>query len=281
MKIESASPHQIYSKNIFKFLNLGENDIILYLGGRIDDNNLYPPKYVKYLRDKIKRLNPTKIICHNPWYAQKYYNKGILTKNTKIDIIITNYSYIKWGKLQAVDPTEYSNYEEEFKILADKNPNIIYAVYLNHGSTPEPPSSVDIDNGLFGENYDMNNVKYFYYDRRYSVEDLAMLPKWENKESFCTASRNSSDGFAMVTSLVSAGFRNINILGFSAFGSDEDMSHHSEYICDDDPRFFGKKYFNLDTSESLDVESDIMKYWVEIKKISNIENYNKLIWSYQ
>jgi len=274
MKLISFHHHILPNeKNIFKFLNLRENDIILYLGGRIDDNNLYPPKYVKYLRDKIKRLNPTKIICHNPWYAQKYYNKGILTKNTKIDIITTYYNYVKGSKLQAIDPTEYSNYEEGFKILADKNPNIIYAVY----STTTPPSSVDIDSDLFGENYDTNNVKYFYYDRRYSVEDLAILPKWEKETEFLTRSRNSSDGFAMVVSLVSAGFRNINILGFSAFGSDEDMSHHSEYICDNDPRFFGKKHFNLSTSESLDIESDIMKYWVEIKKISNIENYNKLM----
>jgi len=263
MTIEGCS-----QDDVFKYVDLRENDVILYLGGRIDDNNLYPPKYVKYLKAKIKRLNPTKIICHNPWYAKKYYEKGILTRNTKIDMIFVNHGYLDGGQLQTIDPTEYGDYNEWFKILIDKNPNIVYAMYLNNN----PISSVNVRDDLFVENYDINNVKYFYYDRKYSINDLIGETLGHVDES-----RNASDGFAMVISLVAAGFKNINILGFSAFGSDEDMSYHSEYNCGGDSRFFGKKFFNLITSEDLPVESDIMKYWVKTKKINNIENYDKLI----
>ena len=57
MRIDKCSIEEVY-----KCGNLHKDDVILYLGGRIDDDALYPPKYIKYLRDKIKRLKPTKII---------------------------------------------------------------------------------------------------------------------------------------------------------------------------------------------------------------------------
>ena len=95
--------------DIFKYAGFKKDDVILYLGGRIDDDNLYPDKYVKYLRDKIKRLNPDKIICHNHWYAKKYYEKGILTKNTKIDMVFVYYYYLSEGGLQAIEPSQYSD----------------------------------------------------------------------------------------------------------------------------------------------------------------------------
>ena len=66
---------------------------ILYLGGRIDDDNLYPTKYRKYLNSKIKELSPDKIICHNYWYAKKYYENGILSEDTKIDMVLSYYYY--------------------------------------------------------------------------------------------------------------------------------------------------------------------------------------------
>ena len=43
-----------------KKLNIKKDDVILYLGGRIDDDNLYPFDYINYLNHKIKELNPKK-----------------------------------------------------------------------------------------------------------------------------------------------------------------------------------------------------------------------------
>ena len=80
-------------EDILADLKIKNNDVILYLGGRIDDSNLYPPKYVEYLREKIKIINPTTIICHNYWYAKKYYEKQILPQDIKIDIILGYLEY--------------------------------------------------------------------------------------------------------------------------------------------------------------------------------------------
>ena len=264
MKVKRSS-----IEDIFDCIDLQENDVILYLGGRIDDDNLYPAGYRKYLNCKIKELSPDKIICHNHWYAKKYYERGILTKHAKIDMIVVYHDYLTSGKLQTISPTDYSDHREWMKILIDKNPNIVYAMYISEG---DKPPSVDADDGWFREDYDLNNVKYFSFDRKYSPEDLA-----EGDLGHGAQARNASDGFAALTRFVKAGFKNINILGFSAFGSDEDMSHHSVYNCGGDPRFVGRKYFNLDTSEDLQAESDILQYWVRTKKIKNVENHSGLM----
>ena len=47
--------------SLLECMNLQQDDTILYLGGRIDDDNLYPANYRKYLNFKIKELNPKKI----------------------------------------------------------------------------------------------------------------------------------------------------------------------------------------------------------------------------
>ena len=264
MKVKRSS-----KEDIFDCIDLQEDDVILYLGGRIDDDNLYPAGYRKYLNCKIKELSPDKIICHNHWYAKKYYEKGILTEHTKIDMVLVFYSYLTGSEHQTINPTDYSDHRKWMKILIDKNPNIVYAMYISQG---DKPSSVDADEGWFREDYDLNNVKYFSFDRAYSPKDLT-----ERDLGLGERARNATDGFAVVTRLVKAGFKNINILGFSAFGSDEDMSYHTAYDCRGDSRFVGRKLFDLQTSEDLPAESDILQCWVQTKKIKNLEDYSKLM----
>lgn len=260
-------------EGIVKKLDIKKDDVILYLGGRIDDDNLYPAGYRRYLNSKIEELRPSKIICHNHWYAKKYYEGGILTNRDKIDMIVVQHDYLKSGKLQTINPTDYSDHRAWMKILIDKNPNIVYAMYrcrgIRHAAVP---SSVHADTDWFREDYDLNNVEYFIFDRTYNPEDLV-----ETDLGHGTHVRNASDGFAILTGLVKAGFKNINILGFSAFGSDEDMSHHSVYNCGGDKRFVGRKLFNLNTSEDLPAESDILQHLVQTKKIKNLEDYSKLM----
>ena len=62
------------------------------------------------------------------------------------------------------------------------------------------------------------------------------------------------------------GFKNLNIIGFSAFGSGEDESKFSKYNYDrEGDRYYGKTYFHLSTSENQRLESDILKYLCERK----------------
>lgn len=262
-----------HKKDVFRHIDLQKDDIILYMGGRIDDDKLYPKQYSRYLKNKIEQLNPSKIICHNHWYAKKYYEKGILSKSTKIDMILVHYPYLSGSRLQTINPIEYNNHYEWIKILIDKNPNIVYAIYQNQGRLrPTPPTSVDIDDNWFTKDYDLNNVKYFCCNRVYSPRYLVEEDLGHGLEP-----RNASDGFVIISLLLKFGFKNLNIVGFSSFGSDEDMSYHSEYNCDGDSRFLGRKLFNLNTSEDLRAESDILKHWTQTKKIKTIEDYSKLM----
>jgi len=259
-----------YIEDIYKSIDLQETDVILYLGGRIDDDNLYPPGYRKYLKAKIKSLKPTKIICHTPWYAKKYYEKGILTKHTKIDLVLVYYSFLHGGLLNhTINPVDYGADSHAYlKTLIDKNPNIVYAVYR----CPEDgcPDLMGIDNDRFCGDYDLNNVKYFSIDRVYSPKDLT-----EEELGHGGWTRNATDGFAMITNLVEAGFKNLNILGFSAFGSDEDQSYHTEFSTG---LHVGQKYFDLSTTEDQLAEADILQSWVQTKKIKNVEDYGKLMY---
>lgn len=264
MKIQKSN-----KKEVFEQANLQEDDVILYMGGRIDDDKLYPPEYSQYLNSKIEKLSPTKIICHNHWYAKKYYKNGILNENTKIDMIFVYYHYLLTGKLQMINPKQYSDHREWIKILIDKNPNIVYSMYISEGNKPP---SVEIDRQWFKDDYNLDNVKYLTFDRKYSPSSLIDVDIGRGQHS-----RNGSDGFSVVTSLIKSGFKNINILGFSAFGSNEDMSYHSTYDCNGDPRFFGKKLFDINTSEDLRAESDILKHWVQTKRLNNLEDYDKLL----
>jgi hypothetical protein len=255
-------------EDIFKSIDLQENDVILYLGGRIDDDNLYPTGYRKYLKAKIKSLKPTKIICHNYWYAKKYYGKGILTKHAKIDMVLVHYHHLRSGNFTAINLADYSDHRDYMQKLTEKNPSMVYAIYI---CQHRPLTAVDVYDEWFGKGYDLNNVKYFTFDRTYSPMDLT-----EEDLGHGGRTRNASDGFAMLISMVNAGFKNLNILGFSAFGSDEDPSYHTEFG-KDSPRFAGRKYFNLGTSEDQLAEADILQYWVKTKKIKNVEDYSKLM----
>tara|TARA_R100000995_G_scaffold9665_1_gene4079 strand:+ start:902 stop:1708 length:807 start_codon:yes stop_codon:yes gene_type:complete len=260
---------QSKKEDLFKSIGMKPSDTILYLGGRIDDDNLYPAEYIRYLNNKIKKLNPSKIICHNHWYAKKYYEKGVLDIDAKIDMIVVQYHYVLNGELQSINNSHYSDHREWMKILINKNPKIIYGMYISEGMWHP---SVTADPEWFTEDYNINNVKYFTFDRRYT-------PKYLTGEhsGMHGGARNASDGFGMIINLLNLGFSDLNILGFSAFGSDEDMSYHTEYECGGDLRFAGKKYFHLNTSEDLRTESNILKYWINTGKIKNIEDHKTLM----
>tara|TARA_Y100000592_G_scaffold13595_1_gene19168 strand:+ start:851 stop:1951 length:1101 start_codon:yes stop_codon:yes gene_type:complete len=266
-------------EKIFKHVDLQEDDVILYLGGRIDDDNLYPRKYRKYLRGQIERLNPSKIICHNHWYAKKYYENEILSKNTKIDMVLSFHCYFSSGEIQTINPEHYDDHLNWIKILIDKNPNIIYALCIDdgipygrsrYGTQDIGPSSVHVDDSWFGEDYDLNNIKYFDYDRRTSAKDLTGKDLGYGGEQI-----NATGGFAMIRNILNAGFKNLNILGFSAFGSDEDQSHFTPYG-GQYRQYAGVKYFNIATSENQEAEADILKYLVENERIYNLEDYETL-----
>ena len=264
MKIEKST-----TEDIFKYADFCEDDVILYLGGRIDDDKLYPPNYVSFLNNKINDLKPNKIICHNHWYAKKYYQKGILSNNAKIDIIFVYYPYLVNNNLQTINPSEYNDHYDWMKKMIEKNPNIIYTMYISEGNKPP---SVSIDKKWFTHDYNIENAKYLCVDRQYLPDSLTGTDMGHG-----THERNGSDGFVMLTNLINSGFKNVNILGFSAFGSDEDMSYHSVYECNGDHRFKGRKLFDLKTSEDLKAESDILRYWDRNKTLNNIENHDKLL----
>ena len=254
--------------SLYKYIDLQEDDVVLYLGGRIDDDNLYPKEYRKYLNSKIKELNPSKIICHTHWYAKKYYDGGVLDESTKIDMILVQYHDFKDGTLQTIDPVDYNgDHRSYIKAWVDKNPDMIYAMYLCGNNLVESPKTVEVDDSWFNEDYDSTNIKCFYFLRGYFPDDLMQEAK---KETI-----NATDGFAVITHLVEAGCKNLNIVGFTAFGSGEDQSYFTAYGLSDS-RFAGKKYFDIKTSECQRVEADILKNYVEQKKINNLEDYDEL-----
>ena len=103
---------------------------------------------------------------------------------------------------------------------------------------------------------------------------------WDEKVGFI----NTTDGFAFTLMFLGAGFKNLNIIGFSAFGSDEDQSRFSKYNSVKDPdsnvgdeRFNNKTYFDLATSENQRLESDILKYFCEKGDLHNLENEEELM----
>jgi len=254
-------------EGVFASINLKNDDVILYMGGRIDDDNLYPQEYTKYLNNQIKKLKPNKIICHNHWYAKKYYEKGILDKDTKIDLIVVNYEHVKKSIISVINPSHYEDHDEWMRKLIDINPDIVYGMYCPHSSGPE---TATISEEWFGKHYKPERVKYFKGNRSYSAEDLT-----EGNVSKRSGA-NSSDGFNIFSKFVQYGFKDLNLLGFSAFGCGEDPSNFTKYG-EEDVRFAGRTYFNLQTSEDLCTESNILKYWSETNKINFLENYAELI----
>jgi len=266
------------AENLINYLNIKDEDSILYLGGRIDDDSLYPEGYRDYLRQKIEELNPTKIICHSHWYASKYYNRGILNENTKIDMIVVYNKWFQTGQCQPINREDYdSEHRRYISALAHKNPNMIYAMYIPSNA---PPAKATIDPVWFGTDYDLKNVKCFSFSRPYRAN---MLIDWSLKpvpnQKFCdewgNVSINSTDGFAIINGILAAGFKNLNILGFSAFGMNEDTSYFTPYGLKDS-RFNNLKYFDINTSENQMVEAEILKNYVDQKRINNLEDYGEL-----
>tara|TARA_R110000796_G_C14561116_1_gene434876 strand:+ start:1976 stop:2803 length:828 start_codon:yes stop_codon:yes gene_type:complete len=254
--------------NLYTFLNLQEGDVILYLGGRIDDDNLYPEKYRKYLNSKIKELNPDRIICHTHWYAKKYYNGNILKKSKKIDMVLAYSNHFIHGPIQTINPQDYNDYGEYLKTITKINPDLIYVLY-------------DFEQGViiledekyknFGDDYNLKNIKSFYFDRSYRPNDLIDEPRdeWDELNFNCT------DGFAIINRLINYDNIHLNIIGFSAFGQDEDSSRFTPYNLSDTD-YKDLNYFDIKTSEDQRIEAEILKNYIELKKINNLENYDML-----
>tara|TARA_B100000575_G_scaffold184579_1_gene148445 strand:- start:1857 stop:2744 length:888 start_codon:yes stop_codon:yes gene_type:complete len=279
-------------ENLHKYMNLQEDDIVLYLGGRIDDDNLYPAGYASYLNEKIKKLAPNKIICHTHWYAGKYYDKKILDESTKIDVITAYRDHFQRGPRETINVVDYINHKKTLKKITTLNPNLIYAIYIchpTHAAYRTVPGKFDISDEIqerFGSGYDFNNIKYFYFSRRYCPNnlinwDMNVFSGEQKIKEWKGLNVNATDGFAIINSFLNAGFKNLNILGFTAFGSEEDMSNFTEYNCKNetgpDTRFNGLKYFDIKTSENQRHEADILQDYVASKKINNLEDYDKLL----
>jgi hypothetical protein len=269
--------------NVIAYLDMVTDDgyvnneeVLLYLGGRIDDDALYPKSYCSYLNSKIKELNPTKIIAHTPWYAKKYYDKGILEESMKIDMVLVYNRHSALGTpMQVINPGEYSK-EDSYKYLYDLSKDTTYLFYIHHAYQKNDINPAQAKSTLFnGKDFDIGKLKSLLYDRRYfdPREDDPNMP-WDEKVDFI----NTTDGFAFIDMFLEVGFKNLNIIGFSAFGSGEDESKFSKYNYDrEGDRYYGKTYFHLVTSENQRLESDILKYLCEKGDLFNLENYEKLI----
>ena len=275
---ECNIPVDIGVSNILEYLQIQKDDTILYLGGRIDDDNLYPKGYRNYLRQKIEELNPTKIICHSHWYASKYYNREILSEKTKIDMIVVYNSHFQTGQCQPIKREDYDSLHRMYiSVLTHKNPNMVYAMYIPSNTAPP---KVTINPVWFGANYDLKNVKCFSFSRPYRVSSLIdrslkPLPNQKFCDEWENVSINSTDGFAIINGILATGFKNLNILGFSAFGMNENTDYFTPYRLKDQ-RFNNLKYFEINTSENQVVEAEILKNYVNQKRITNLENYDKL-----
>lgn len=244
-------------ENLLNSVGLTFDDSILYLGGRIGDNALYPADYVKYLNQKIKELNPKYIIVHSPWYAWKYYDVGVLDESTNIDMIVCYYHYLKEDDFDPLNKEDYQgSHRWCMKHILEKNPSITIAAYDVNLSCP---SEVEFFAEWFeGYNEDLTTCTYFKFDRRGDH------------------GKNCTDGFAILTNFLKTGFVNLSIAGFSAFGSDEDDSYFTKYSTSVDSRVNNKSYFQLQTSEDQRQEADILKEWTQNKCINNLENYEIL-----
>ncbi len=256
-------------------MGLTAYDPILYLGGRVDDDNLYPPEYAKYLNQKIKELNPKKIICHSHWYAWKYYEKGILDESMKIDLIVCNYHYLSKNDFDPINKNDYNgSHHWCIAKLIEKNIKLIFAAYQYSPDCNPLPETVDFYISWFeaAKNYRISNLKYFTFDRRYSPSELSDKDLGHGDHV-----RNSTDGFGVLRSILKLGFfKKVNIAGFTAFGSDEDDSSFSKYQTSNDRRIINRNYFKIQTSEDQRAEADILKDWTENERIYNLEDYQTL-----
>ena len=180
-------------------------------------------------------------------------------------MVLVYFHFFKDYEIQVIDPRHYVDHHKWPKILINKNPKIVFGLYISEGAAP---SSILFKPQWFEPTLDPNNVKYFSWSRIYLDENFI--------KGGDSSRKNASDGFGMIKTLLELNFSNLSILGFTAFGSDEDMYYHTKYR-GRDIRFAGRKYFDLDTSEDLPTESNILKHWIDTGKIKNIEDHNTLI----
>ena len=253
--------------NLLSSVGATKDDTILYLGGRIDDTNLYPKNYIEYLNLKIKELNPNKILCHSHLYAWKYYHLGILDDTTQIDMIISHNNYLQSNIYHPINRNEYADEHRSYiKELMNKNPEMIYATYNNVGRHRKT-KSIQVETKWF---LNSDNIRYFTFNREYSPKQLV-----EQDLGHGTQMRNSTDAFGVLYHFIKLGFKKLTIAGFSAFGSTEDSSYFSKYNSNDS-RFSNKTYFDLETSEDQKTEADILQYLCDNNILTNLENYSKL-----
>ena len=204
--------------NLFNYMNLQKEEVILYLGGRIDDDNLYPKKYAEYLNKQIKKLNPDKIVCHTHWYAKKYYEKGILDSSMKIDVIVAFFDHLNRGPRETINNDHYVDYLEWLTKITNANPDTIYATYYCAPRDRSPGhENVTLKQNVvesFAEGYDTKNIKYFYFDRRYQGDKLIMLDTDEEGQivgmseeeiQMYAKTTNATDGFAIINGFLDAG----------------------------------------------------------------------------
>jgi hypothetical protein len=273
-------------ENILKYLDIKPDDKILYLGGRIDDNSLYPPAYNEYLRKELKKLKPTKIIAHSHWYALRYYERQILSDDSKIDMFISNATHTLKGKCQPIDIKNYdSDTRKTLEKMLKKNPEAILVLYKTHSKvragkirSKEPQKSLSL--GTLSMYFNSDNIRCISIGRPYKVNDLidtslsplpdkAFIDQW-GKELI-----NATDGFAILNGILSTGFKNLSIMGFTAFGRAEDTHYFTPYSLKD-RRFHGRNYFEIKTTENQMVESEVLKNYIDQKRINNLEDHDQL-----
>jgi hypothetical protein len=239
------------------------------LGGRIDFDNLYPKEYCKYLNKKIKELNPNKIICHSYIYAQKYYNYGILDENTKIDIVLT------WATYLYEDKERYTTSDSDIKEKISKKYNIKTKLSIN---------DISYINILYNKN---KNCKFIFYIPGYSCNMIDNKPQFEHinflywylsKRDILPKNKidinnylndtyekkfNCTDGFLYIDFFIKKlNFRNINLIGFSTFGSNE-KNLNDVYLNENN------------TTEKQNIESEILQMLVKNRYINSLENLKK------
>ena len=259
-------------KNLNDYLLINNNDIVLYLGGRILDNKTgkfnekcYPENYCKFLNIQIKKLNPSKIICHSFMYAELYYKSKILDKEMKIDIIF-NWLYYYLNK-----PRWYYgelNYKY-INTLIDKNKSTKFLLYYSHlpdAKSYPPPSKNDLINRL-ELRLNSENIKYFLHSkenssRKITPNTIIDINKYMIDDYLKTY--NASDGFLFIDYFVKIlKLKNLNLVGFSCFDNKLDILNN-DYT------------HNMNTTENQYLENDLIFQMINNNIIKTLENVNEL-----
>ena len=219
-------------------------------------------------------------------------------------MIFCYFNYLQRENFQPIDVEYYGGSHIQYiKYMIEKNPDVIFAAYHTDLGKGNNIDSLQFTKSWFTpvtsytesrtcrhrhfHHYNLDNIVYFGLDRSYRPLDLV-----ETDLGHGDHARNGTDGFCILNNFLKLGFKNVNIVGFTAFGSDEDDSKFSKYQSDKWGNYYdgsyspqeamemkasmNTTYFNLPTSEDQRAEADILKYYVEQKKINNLEDYGEL-----